>query len=206
MPQHPRPESGPSHESPRGDSVEKPVSRIVRIGAPQFSHDVLKDGQRLFLWQIRPADAELAAIAGWDRLHEGTIEGTGIGVLRIPASTRPVGNVLSGVAAWPTEKDELLSSMGLYVQTVRGAFKGKVDTGLALNTVGVTRVDTVGATRVDRMMFMVPPHNLSEDPEEIEVWRDCLLDDISAVLADDPRKQELVDGFRASLSFKGEDH
>lgn len=180
---HPQPIT---HEPPHWEGGINPA---ISVGDAMRTYEVRGEhGERLFCWEPTSADLEVAPIAGWNELpHKVNVIG---GQLQIPETTRSAANVLASMAAWPTEKDEVLREMASYVNAVYGTF-GKVDVSFSL--------DTVGVPRGREKMFMVPPHTLDDDQAIKKLWLDGVVHDLREVLSRDARGEELIQKFVADL-------
>jgi hypothetical protein len=163
----------------------------VRVGDELRTYEIQGDnGERLLCWEPTPTDLEVSPIAGWDKLPH-RISPVG-GQLVLPPSTRSAANVLSSMPAWATEKDETLAFMADYANEVYHKF-GQIDISLSLDTVGVPR------GRAES--FIVPPHTLDNDRSTKDLWLDGVVHDLSEVLANDARAEELINGFVRHLSI-----
>ncbi len=167
---------------------------VFHVGNPAESLDVYRgpmgedDGyERVFVWQNSEMDQAMAEIAGWGTLYTGEEEG--YGYLSIPKGTRPARSVLGGMQAWSGEKIELLSFIRQYVKSTKETFEG-VDVSLSLDTVARTK---------NNDFFVVPPHDLAKEPEEMHDWLRGLIEDLEAVLANDERREILVAEFNKAL-------
>jgi hypothetical protein len=135
----------------------------------------------------------MAQEAGWGTLSYNLSTEAGIlSVLEIPEGTRSAGSVLAGTEAWPGEKASVLDRITQYAIATYQK-EGVVDTGVTLDTVGVT------PGLEDRQVFAVPPHTLESDSARIIAWHDGLVGDLEATLASDPHADELIQNFRTDL-------
>ncbi len=161
----------------------------ISVGDPRNSHEVIgQDGQRRFFWIPGPHDKALALLAGWAKLPHGVTRDRGMIVL--PGTARSAANVLSGVPAWSTEKDEVLKFMAGYANAAYGQF-GAPDVSLSLDTVAISRGDVPS--------FIVPPHQVDPEPASAHLWLDGLVFDLRQVLVGDTRQDDLIQGFVGQL-------
>ena len=171
------------------------VGPVFRVGLPDLAREQVEGRHRFFYWQILPSDHVARDLAGWNELpYEEQADGR-IGRLELPFDLRSASSALGGMEAWQGEKDEILATMSRYARELHSAH-GLVDTNLQL--------DTMGVTRGNEHILMVPPHNLASPESEIaQRWYADLIADVDAVLQADPRREEMVNQFRADLPAVG---
>lgn len=172
-------------------SRETTPGPVFRVGLPQFTEEVVRDGRRYLYWYLGADDERVAPFAGWqERSYE---HHDNVGRIEMPLDARSASSALAGAEAWMGEKDQILSAMSGYARHIFDRF-GAVDTNLQL--------DSVAVTRGNEAIFMVPPHNLVQVSEaEAREWLETLHEDIEVVLSSDPRNSELLSGFDQSTDF-----
>lgn len=170
----------------------RPVARHFKVGSVATRNEVSADGRRRFFFPHGQADPDLATLAGWSELVDAAFSTPDHGCLILPTTTRPAGSVMSGMQAWPTEKEEVVAFMASYVRAVHDAHGG-VDTSMTL--------DTIGVSRGNEDKFVLPPHTLETDPEAMRTWVERLDHDLTQVLAQEEARDHLMGMFIDATSF-----
>jgi hypothetical protein len=171
------------HELPRKlPGTETTVSPLFRIGNPTESIETKEHGVRKLLWSANGSEW-LRDKAGWGSLEHGTNR-DGFMFINVPEGTRNAGGILGGVEGWPGEKAEIIDFLLDYIDAVFHATEGRVDTGLGL--------DTLAVTKAEGQKFVAPPHHLVEQTSDIGAWRSRILNDTYDVLTGDQNREQLV--------------
>lgn len=160
------------------------IAPHFRVGAAATHNLVTMDGKRHFMWNRGEDDMRFAELAGWQKLIDLDNTSDSRASLIIPTTVRPAGSVFGGMQAWPNEKEQVVNFMSSYIQRVHNELGG-VDTGLSLNTVGVSRGN--------EEMLVLPPHNLQTDVNIIGAWAEALRTDMAQVLARDEQRSYLME-------------